>query len=922
VLDRSHSPRESDNSQPEPHALASSGEQRLWARTKKRIARLRPGSKEITGKKIKGNNGSNGAAARLRTETDPSPVGTTLERVLERPKVKGKFLFVGDEKFWVRGVTYGTFRPHDAGAQYPAPEVVERDFTAIRKSGLNAVRVYTVPPRWLLDLAAAHGLRLMIGLPWEQHITFLDDKVRVRDIVNRVRQSVQQCAGHPAVLCYAVGNEIPASIVRWYGKRRIENFLADLCRTVRQEDPQALLTYVNYPTTEYLHLPFVDFIAFNVYLESRERLAAYLGRLQNLAGERPLVLTEVGLDSRRSGEEVQAATLEWQIQTVFAGGCAGAFVFAWTDEWHRGGYDIEDWDFGLTTRGRRAKPALNTVAKAFSDVPFPNHHHWPRISVVVCSYNGAETIDETLTALGQLNYPDYEVIVIDDGSTDPTASIARKHRVSLIQTENQGLSNARNLGMEAATGEIVAYIDDDAYPDPDWLKFLAASFLAKDHAGIGGPNLAPAGDGLIADAVAHAPGGPVHVLLSDDIAEHIPGCNMAYRLDQLRAIGGFDPRFKVAGDDVDICWLLQERGWTLGFSPAAVVWHHRRRSIHAYWKQQKAYAKAESQLAEKWPHKYNRAGHLSWSGRLYGKGVPNFFLTRPRIYHGTWGSALFQSVYEPAKGLLSALPLMPEWYFLLSLLGLLGAFGLAWPPLLLLLPVLLLAVAASLIQAGITARKQRIEPQAGLRLALRVLIFALHLIQPLARLFGRIRHGIGPWGLAGILSGPLRLTDTRVVWSEGWQSQESRLAALERILLAKRATVFRGGDFDRWDLEVQGGLLGSIRAMAMLEEHGAGKQLLRLWTRPYVPGLAIRLFSLLGFLAALAAYDQAWVAALPLALSALGIGGLARADCATAMRRWRDAIGEYVSLSHSHDLTQQSAHETAQPRLTESSTPA
>ena len=341
--------------------------------------------------------------------------------------MRGKFLFVGEEKFWVRGVTYGTFRPDENGANYPSPDVVERDFTAIRNAGLNSIRVYTVPPRWLLDLAAARGLRLMIGLPWEQHVAFLDDKARVRDIINRVRNYVRQCAGHPAVLCYAIGNEIPASVVRWYGKRRIQNFLAKLCRVVRREDPGALLTYVNYPTTEYLELPFVDFVAFNVYLESREQLAAYLARLQNLAGDRPLLLAEVGLDSRRNGEKEQAAALEWQIETIFEGGCAGAFVFAWTDEWHRGGYDIEDWDFGLTTRDRRAKPALGSVARAFKEIPFPRDQHWPRISVVVCSYNGAETIDETLTALSRLNYPDYEVIVVDDGSTDATAAIARKH---------------------------------------------------------------------------------------------------------------------------------------------------------------------------------------------------------------------------------------------------------------------------------------------------------------------------------------------------------------------------------------------------------------------------------------------------------------------------------------------------------------
>ena len=184
------------------------------------------------------------------------------------------------------------------GSNYPSPDVVERDFTAIKNAGLNTVRVYTVPPRWLLDLAAAHGLRLMIGLPWEQHIAFLDDKIRVRDIINRVRDYVRQCAGHPAVLCYAVGNEIPP--LSFVGTASAGSKISSLrlCQVVRREDPGALLTYVNYPTTEYLELPFVDFVAFNVYLESREQLAAYLARLQNLAGERPLLLAEVGLDSR------------------------------------------------------------------------------------------------------------------------------------------------------------------------------------------------------------------------------------------------------------------------------------------------------------------------------------------------------------------------------------------------------------------------------------------------------------------------------------------------------------------------------------------------------------------------------------------------------------------------------------------------
>ena len=140
------------------------------------------------------------------------------------------------------------------------------------------------------------------------------------------------------------------------------------------------------------------------------------------------------------------------------------------------------------------------------------------------------------------------------------------------------------------------------------------------------------------------------------------------------AIEGFDPRFRVAGDDVDICWRLEERGWTIGFAAAAVVWHHRRNSLKAYFKQQRGYAEAEALLADKWPSKYNRAGHLTWQGRLYGRGVVGSLFARSRIYHGVWGSASFQSLYEPCSGNLCSLMLVPEWYFVLGLLGLLSVF--------------------------------------------------------------------------------------------------------------------------------------------------------------------------------------------------------------------------------------------------------
>src|SRR5213079_2603559 len=164
------------------------------------------------------------------------------------------------------------------------------------------------------------------------------------------------------------------------------------------------------------------------------------------------------------GEERQAMMLESQIASAFHRGCVGVIVFAWTDEWYHGKYRVEDWAFGLTTRERTPKPALPAVAKAFAEGPFPSDLRWPKISVVVCTYNGASTIRDTLEALRDLDYPSFEVIVVNDGSTDETPQIASNYPYRIINEENQGLSRARNTGIAAATGEIVAFIDDDAYP--------------------------------------------------------------------------------------------------------------------------------------------------------------------------------------------------------------------------------------------------------------------------------------------------------------------------------------------------------------------------------------------------------------------------------------------------------------------------
>src|SRR5207248_2435567 len=383
-----------------------------------------------------------------------------------RIRVASKFFFEGDRKFFIKGVTYGPFKPDTNGDYLGRPEQVDVDLRMMREIGLNVVRIYHPPPEWFLEKCAAAGVRVLITLAWEKHIEFLRAR-KVRDEIARmVRTTTKRYVGNSAVLGYLVGNEISSTMARWLGVRRVIEFVEHLIRIGRAVDPGVLFSYATFPPTEYLLPQNVDFFCFNVYLHNQPDFERYLLRLQNLTEERPLILGEFGMDTIRHSQDEQAEMLGWHIESVAKCGLAGTILFSWTDEWFTGGQEVDDWAFGIVTRERRPKKSFYTLRDKFgqdnSTLPHRALTVAPSVSVLVCSYNGDRTLARCLESLGKINYPNYEVILVDDGSTDNTAQIAAQFpNVRYIYQSNHGLSHARNTGAAAATGDVFVYTDAD-----------------------------------------------------------------------------------------------------------------------------------------------------------------------------------------------------------------------------------------------------------------------------------------------------------------------------------------------------------------------------------------------------------------------------------------------------------------------------
>ena len=202
----------------------------------------------------------------------------------------------------------------------------------------------------------------------------------------------------------------------------------------------------------------------------------------------------------------------------------------------------------------------------------------PRVSVVVPTYNRAESLSRLLDAIARSKMPDggLEVVVVDDGSSDPTPEVAAQAGVRYLRQTNCGPAAARDRGWRAASGEVIVFFDDDVVPAPDTIYKLVKGVDSADACGA---MIRPLNDTSMFAQYMHLDGMINHRVVDGQVVWLVLLAT-AVRREALERIGGFDLTFHPAGEDVDMTSRLSEAGCALRVDPTAVA---RTRCASSFW---------------------------------------------------------------------------------------------------------------------------------------------------------------------------------------------------------------------------------------------------------------------------------------------------------------------------------------------------
>jgi GT2 family glycosyltransferase len=230
----------------------------------------------------------------------------------------------------------------------------------------------------------------------------------------------------------------------------------------------------------------------------------------------------------------------------------------------------------------------------------------PRVSVVIPVYNCRETIVQCLDSMASINHPSFEVLVVDDGSTDGTSGICKsRNEIRVISVDRGGPSRARNIGITIANGDFIAFTDGDCIADKDWLAALEGGFRGPDIAGVGGDQKSPDDETWLGKRIQEflkCIGFMTDYIKSGAVVketEHNPSCNVMYRKSVLDEVGGFDEAL-FPSEDVELDLKIRRRGYRLLYNPEAVVGHYRPRTYSQFAAMMRRYGASQRYLVKKY----------------------------------------------------------------------------------------------------------------------------------------------------------------------------------------------------------------------------------------------------------------------------------------------------------------------------------
>lgn len=227
----------------------------------------------------------------------------------------------------------------------------------------------------------------------------------------------------------------------------------------------------------------------------------------------------------------------------------------------------------------------------------------PFVSVVVPVRNGAETLGDCLTSILASDYPidRREIVVVDNGSSDGTAGVARRFPVRCVAEPTRGHGNARNRGIREARGEFVAFTDADCAVAVNWLSELVSGFDDPSVSAVAGDMISlPPTTPAERYVSTRKPSQTHWALVARRPWFHFGSA--AVRREAFERIGLFDPRFTGGCEDIDLAWRLHDAGLVVRSRPQAVVFHRHRTNPSKFFRQQLGTGGGQAMLRRKYPH--------------------------------------------------------------------------------------------------------------------------------------------------------------------------------------------------------------------------------------------------------------------------------------------------------------------------------